>query len=55
LVHNSSITSCISSRSFSVIAFFPLIFFFPIRIPGSLTIKFPVADIPGFRNFSKCF
>ena len=55
LVHNSSIASCISSRSFSVIAFFPLIFFFPIRIPGSLTIKFPVADIPGFRNFSLCF
>ena len=40
LVHNSSIASCISSRSFSVIAFFQLIFFFPIRIPGSLTVNF---------------
>ena len=40
---------------FSVITFFPMIFFFPIQIPGSLTIKFPVADIPCFRNFPKCF
>ena len=55
LVHNSSMVSCIFSRSFSVIAFFPLIFFFPIRIPGSLTVKFPVADIPYLRNLSKCF
>ena len=55
LIHNSSMVSCIFSRSFSVIAFFPLIFFFPIRISGSLTVKFPVPDIPCLRNFSKCF
>ena len=55
LIHNSSMVSCIFSRSFSVIAFFPVIFFFPIRISGSLTVKFPVADIPCLRNFSKCF
>ena len=55
LIHNSSMVSCIFSRSFSVIAFSPVIFFFPIRILGSLTVKFPVADIPCLRNFSKCF
>lgn len=55
LIHNSSMVSCIFSRSFSVIAFSPVIFFFPIRISGSLTVKFPVADIPCLRNFSKCF
>ncbi len=51
LVHNSSIASCISSRLFSVIAFFPLIFFLPDSDSRISHDKISSRRYPRFQKF----